>query len=58
LNAAGLRTRRGKPWRHGAIAYMIDNPKYRGAIEYLFRWGTGENHVLRESAHAAIVQPR
>jgi site-specific DNA recombinase len=55
LNAEGLRTRRGKLWRHGMIAYMLDNPKYRGAVEYLFRWSGAEQHVMREGAHAAIV---
>src|SRR6202521_924063 len=38
LNADGLRTRRGKAWRHDAISYILDNPKYRGAVDYLFRW--------------------
>jgi site-specific DNA recombinase len=55
LSAEGLRTRRGKPWRHGGIAYLLDNPKYRGVVEYLFRWGGTESHVMREGAHAAIV---
>jgi site-specific DNA recombinase len=56
LNAAGLRTRRGKLWRHGAVGYILDNPKYRGAVEYLFRWAGAEQHVLRAGAHAAIVE--
>lgn len=55
LNAEGLMTRRGAPWRHGTIAYICDNPKYRGAVEYLFRWAGAEQHVLREGAHTAIV---
>jgi site-specific DNA recombinase len=56
LNERGLTTRRGKPWRHGQVAYILDNPKYRGAVEYLFRWGGAEQHVMREGAHAAIVR--
>lgn len=54
LNAAGFATRHGKSWRHGQVGYMLDNPKYRGAVEYLFR-SFGDTHVLREGAHAAIV---
>jgi site-specific DNA recombinase len=56
LNAAGRRTRRNAPWRHGGIAYIVDNPKYRGFVEYLFR-AHGDTHVLRDGAHAAIVGP-
>jgi len=55
LNAEGLVTRRGSAWRHGAIAYICDNPKYRGAVEYLFRWSGAEQHVMREGSHEAIV---
>jgi site-specific DNA recombinase len=57
LNALGLATRRGKPWRHGGIAYILDNPRYRGAVEYLFRWSGAEQHVLQAGAHQAIVAP-
>lgn len=56
LNAAGYTTRRGRPWRHGMIAYMLDNPKYRGDVEYLFRWAGAETHVRRAGTHAAIVE--
>lgn len=31
------------------------DPKYRGAIEYLFRWNGTETHVLQPGAHAAII---
>lgn len=55
LNAEGLRTRAGKAWRHGGIAYILDNPKYQGHVEYLFRWGGPESHVLREGQHEAIA---
>jgi site-specific DNA recombinase len=54
LNRAGFRPRRGRAWRHGGVAYILDNPKYRGAVEYLFR-SFGDTHVLREGAHAAIL---
>lgn len=55
LNADGRRTRRNSPWRHGAIAYICDNPKYRGAIEYLFRRSGDGVHVLRDGDHEAII---
>jgi site-specific DNA recombinase len=55
LNSEGLRPRRAKGWSRQAITYMLDNPKYRGAVEYLFRWSGAEQHVLREGAHEAIV---
>jgi site-specific DNA recombinase len=41
--------------RQTGASYILDNPKYRGSIEYLFRWGAAESHVMREGAHAAIV---
>jgi site-specific DNA recombinase len=56
LNIDGLRTRRGKRWRSGGVAYILDNPKYRGAVEYLFRWSGADAHVLREGAHKPIVR--
>lgn len=55
LNSQGHRTRRGGEWRHGGVAYILDNPKYRGHVEYLFRWAGGDSHVLRTGAHAPIV---
>lgn len=55
LNALGLTTRRGAPWRHGGIAYLLDNQRYAGMSEYLFRWSGAETHVLVPGAHAAIV---
>jgi len=55
LNAESLRTRRGRRWRHGGVGYILDNPKYRGAVEYLFRFGGAEQHVLRAGAHQAII---
>jgi site-specific DNA recombinase len=56
LNAEGHRTRRGGAWRHGAIGYILDNPKYRGDVEYLFRWSGAEQLVLQKGSHAAIVE--
>jgi len=55
LNSEGICTRRGKPWRHGNVSYILDNPKYQGDVEYLFRWAGGEKHVRRAGDHQAIV---
>jgi site-specific DNA recombinase len=55
LNAEGITTRNGRQWRQGQVGYMLDNPKYKGALEYLFRWSGGEAHVLQKGEHAAIV---
>jgi site-specific DNA recombinase len=57
LNAEKLATRRGGSWTRQGIAYILDNPKYRGAVEYLFRWGGADAHVLREGQHPAIAPP-
>ena len=56
LNADKLRTRRGGRWHKGTVAYVLDNPKYRGAVEYLFRRNGLEQHVLRKGKHKAIVK--
>jgi site-specific DNA recombinase len=56
LNIHGNGTRRGSPWRHGTVAYILDNPKYQGDVEYLFRWSGAEAHVLRAGAHTPIIE--
>lgn len=56
LNADKVRTKRGSVWRPGTIAAVLDNPKYRGAVEYLFRWNGAETHVLKRGKHKAIVK--
>lgn len=55
LNADGLRTRKGGAWRQSSVAYLLDNPKYRGAVEYLFAWNGADAHVLTEGKHEAII---
>ena len=55
LNAEGIPAPRGGRWAVSTVAYVTDNPKYRGAIEYLFRWNGAEQHVLQPGAHEAIV---
>lgn len=54
LNAEGVRTKRGGKWWPATVRYVLDNPKYRGGVEYLFRWGGNETHIAREGAHAPI----
>lgn len=48
-------TKRGGKWHPSNIAYILDNPKYKGAIEYLFTWGGTDTHVLCEGHHDAIL---
>jgi site-specific DNA recombinase len=55
LNAEGIPAPKGGRWAVSTVAYVTDNPKYRGAIEYLFRWNGTETHVLQPGAHAAII---
>jgi hypothetical protein len=37
------------------IPYILDNPKYRGQIEYFFRWQDEQAQVLNDGEHAAII---
>ena len=55
LNADDVPAPRGGRWSVASVAYLLDNPKYRGAVEYLFRWNGSETHVLQPGAHAAII---
>jgi DNA invertase Pin-like site-specific DNA recombinase len=55
FNVRGIRTRRGRVWRAGTVAYVLDNPVYRGEVEYLFRRFGADAHVLVGGNHAAIV---
>jgi DNA invertase Pin-like site-specific DNA recombinase len=55
LNAEGIPSPKGGRWAVSTVAYVTDNPKYRGAVEYLFRWNGAEQHVLQPGAHEAIV---
>jgi site-specific DNA recombinase len=54
LNDAGCVPKRGKQFYPSTIRYMLDNPKYRGWNEYLFRHD-GELHCLTEGTHDAIL---
>jgi site-specific DNA recombinase len=55
LNAAGLKAPKGGAWQASTVAYILDNPKYRGAVEYLFTWNGTDTHIIRPGAHEAIV---
>lgn len=57
LNADGILSPKGGVWHPGRISYVLDNPKYRGASEYLFRWSGAETHVLQEGTHTPIISP-
>jgi site-specific DNA recombinase len=54
LNNAGCVSKRGKQFYPSTIRYMLNNPKYRGWNEYLFRHD-GELHCLTEGTHEAIL---
>jgi len=56
LNADGIAAPKGGRWSISTVAYVTDNMKYRGAIEYLFRWNGQETHVLADGDHEAIVK--
>ncbi|EJW11259.1 Resolvase [Rhodovulum sp. PH10] len=56
LNADRVPTKRGGTWRPSQVGYILDNPKYRGAVEYLFRWNGADAHVLRKGTHAPIIR--
>lgn len=55
LNADEVPTARGGKWWPATVRYVLDNPKYRGDVEYLFSWSGAETHVMRPGNHEAIV---
>lgn len=55
LNADEIPTARGGKWWPATVRYILDNPKYRGESEYLFRWNGDERHVVRSGTHAALI---
>ena len=55
LNADGVPGPTGGRWHQARVGYLLDNPKYRGLVEYLFRWSGTETHVLQDGAHQAII---
>jgi site-specific DNA recombinase len=55
LNAAGHLGRNGGTWRPGTVAYVLDNQKYRGTLEWMFTEGDQLVQVLQPGAVEAIV---
>jgi len=55
LNRGEVATRRGGRWHPATVRYILDNPKYRGEVEYFFRWQTEESRVIRTGEHQPIV---
>jgi hypothetical protein len=52
LEATTRTAREGKWWLARCV---LDNPKYRGDVEYLFRCGGKEVHVVKAGQHEALV---
>jgi site-specific DNA recombinase len=55
LNADGVPTARGGKWWPATVRYVLDNPKYRGQVEYLFRWNGSESHIVQLGAQVPLV---
>jgi site-specific DNA recombinase len=55
LNADRVPSPGGANWSVRRVAYILDNPKYGGNVEYLFRWSGAETHVLAAGSHQAII---
>jgi site-specific DNA recombinase len=56
LNEENVPTKLGGRWHATTVRYILDNPKYRGAVEYLFRWSGAEQHILQPGTHEAIIE--
>ena len=39
------------------MRYILDNPKYRGQVEYFFRWRDEKSLVIRDGQHESIIGP-
>ena len=55
LNTSGTPTRRRGRWHASTIRYILDNPKYRGKVEYFFPWMDDKTQVISEGDHEPIV---
>lgn len=55
LNDAGAPTKRGGRWHPATVRYILDNPKYRGQIEYYFRWKGAAEVISQPGVHPPIV---
>jgi site-specific DNA recombinase len=54
LNNEGRFSKRGGRFYPSTVRYILDNPKYRGFVEYYFRHD-GEAHCLTQGSHKAIL---
>ena len=55
LNQEGIPSPGGSKWHPSRVSYLIDNAKYRGALEYLFQWNGNTTHHLKVGTHLPIV---
>jgi len=56
LNAEGVPTRSGRPWRFTTIQGILENAKYEGFVEYYF--ADEGLHIRQPGQHAAILPPK
>jgi DNA invertase Pin-like site-specific DNA recombinase len=55
LNGDGTPTARGGKWWPATVRYVLDNPKYRGQVEYLFSYRGKEVHIVQPGRHTPII---
>ena len=55
LNREAMLSPQGSIWRPGTVAAVLDNQKYRGALEWLFERDGQIEHVLVPGTHEAII---
>jgi site-specific DNA recombinase len=55
LNAEGIPSPKGNLWRPGGVAYVADNAKYEGDVEYVFTGAGGATVVRERGTHEAIA---
>ena len=55
LNHRGIAPRRNGKWYPSSVRYILDNPKYKGKVEYYFRWQDENLRVLCDGEHSPII---
>lgn len=58
MNAAGMTTTKGNPWRAEKISYMLENIVYCGYNRYNYRDASGKrtyNEIVSEGTHEPII---
>ena len=61
LNAMGIQTTRGNPWEPRAVAYLLQNPVYRGKIRWSAQGRAGRSLLPRvetQGNHPPLVDER